>query len=203
MVHRNSGGYFPIIQIHLFKQPMASSKESWKEIKITAKGRRTRYGISSRGRICSFNTGLKEKKVLKGTIVNGYPALKLKIQGRDFQYYVHKLVAEYFCGKPSRSKPYVIHRDFNRLNNKASNLRWASGEEVQAHQQKSPRVKSYRERTRQKGHKLTAGKVQQIKAKIFSPKRVIRMKDIAKQFGISEMQLYRIKSGENWSHIKK
>jgi hypothetical protein len=25
---------------------------------------------------------------------------------------------------------------------------------------------------------------------------------IAKQFGISETQLYRIKSGENWSHIK-
>ena len=28
------------------------------------------------------------------------------------------------------------------------------------------------------------------------------MRLIAKQFGISEMQLYRIKSGENWSHVK-
>jgi hypothetical protein len=25
---------------------------------------------------------------------------------------------------------------------------------------------------------------------------------IAKQFGVSEMQISRIKSGENWSHIK-
>ena len=25
---------------------------------------------------------------------------------------------------------------------------------------------------------------------------------IAKQFGISEMQLYRIKSGENWGNVK-
>ena len=28
------------------------------------------------------------------------------------------------------------------------------------------------------------------------------MRIIAKQFGISEMQLYRIKSGENWGHVK-
>jgi hypothetical protein len=34
------------------------------------------------------------------------------------------------------------------------------------------------------------------------PNRKTRLKLIAKQFGISEMQLYRIKSGENWGHIK-
>jgi hypothetical protein len=28
------------------------------------------------------------------------------------------------------------------------------------------------------------------------------MKQIAEHFGISEMQLYRIKSGENWGHVK-
>jgi hypothetical protein len=28
------------------------------------------------------------------------------------------------------------------------------------------------------------------------------MKQIADHFGISEMQLYRIKSGENWGHVK-
>jgi hypothetical protein len=28
------------------------------------------------------------------------------------------------------------------------------------------------------------------------------MKILARQFGVSEMQLYRIKSGENWSSVK-
>jgi hypothetical protein len=28
------------------------------------------------------------------------------------------------------------------------------------------------------------------------------LKKIAEQFDISEMQLYRIKSGENWGHVK-
>jgi hypothetical protein len=41
-----------------------------------------------------------------------------------------------------------------------------------------------------------------LKRKIFDPKRKSRLKIIAKQFGISEMQLYRIKSGENWGHVK-
>ena len=41
-----------------------------------------------------------------------------------------------------------------------------------------------------------------IKKKIFDPNRRTRMRLIAKQFGISEMQLYRIKSGENWGSVK-
>jgi len=39
------------------------------------------------------------------------------------------------------------------------------------------------------------------KRKLLDPKRKTRMKIMAKQFGVSEMQLYRIKSGENWGHI--
>jgi len=49
--------------------------------------------------------------------------------------------------------------------------------------------------------KLTETKVKLIKRKIFDPNRRTRMKMIAKQFGISEMQLYRIKSGENWGSV--
>ena len=52
-----------------------------------------------------------------------------------------------------------------------------------------------------KGHKLTVAIVKQIKKKIFSKSRTQSMKAIAEQFRISEMQLYRIKSGENWAHV--
>ena len=51
------------------------------------------------------------------------------------------------------------------------------------------------------GHKLNATQVMRIKKMIADPERKTRMKMIAKQFNISEMQLYRIKSGENWGHI--
>jgi predicted DNA binding protein len=52
------------------------------------------------------------------------------------------------------------------------------------------------------GAKLTESKVRLLKKKIFDPNRKTRLKMLAKQFGISEMQLYRIKSGENWGHVK-
>jgi len=40
-----------------------------------------------------------------------------------------------------------------------------------------------------------------IKKKLLDPNRKTRMKMLAHQFRISEMQLYRIKSGENWGHV--
>jgi AraC-like DNA-binding protein len=73
---------------------------------------------------------------------------------------------------------------------------------MELHQQKSPAVLAYRSLNRKQGHKLTDVTVKRIKQLIFDKKRVRTMKQIAAQFGISEMQLYRIKSGENWSHVK-
>lgn len=175
--------------------------EKWKEIKVSVKGQTTRYAISNLGRIKSFKQKMEEGRLLKGTVVNGYPALKLKIKDKDLQFYIHKLVAEYFVKKGGKNKSYVIHKDHDKLNNRWTNLVWVDQESMKAHQQKSPLVKSYRERTRVKGHKLTASKVKDIKQRIFAKNRQVRLKDIAKKFGISEMQLYRIKSGENWSHI--
>ena len=177
-------------------------KEQWKEIKLGIKFERTHYAVSNLGRIASFKGTLEDKKILKGTRVNGYAALKLKIKDKDVQCYVHKLVAQHFHKKPGKKQTFVIHLDYSKLNNKVSNLRWASREELDKHQQKSPIVKAYQAKRRLKGHKLTAGKVKEIKQKIFSEKRQLRLKDIASKFGISEMQLYRIKSGKNWGHVK-
>jgi DeoR/GlpR family transcriptional regulator of sugar metabolism len=52
------------------------------------------------------------------------------------------------------------------------------------------------------GHKLTVTRVMLIKKLLASPKQTTRLKMIAKQFGVSEMQIRRIKSGENWGYIK-
>ncbi|MFM9026986.1 MAG: hypothetical protein ACKOQ6_03215, partial [Bacteroidota bacterium] len=68
-------------------------------------------------------------------------------------------------------------------------------------QQSSPAVVRYRRQTLKKGPKLTVDQVRRIKRLVAAPGRNFLLKDIARQFGISEMQLYRIKSGENWSHV--
>jgi DNA-directed RNA polymerase specialized sigma subunit len=63
-------------------------------------------------------------------------------------------------------------------------------------------VLAYRSVNRKQGHKLTDVMVKKIKQMMDDKKRTKTMKNIAAHFGISEMQLYRIKSGENWSHVK-
>lgn len=178
------------------------SNEIWKEVVINTRKQRTHYAVSSLGRICSFKEKPGDGKLLNGTLVNGYPALKLKINHKDYQFYIHKLVAEYFVKGGSANRTFVLHLDHNKLNNKQKNLKWANRKEVEEHQQKSPLVKAYRARTREKGHKLTAAKVKAIKQQIFSGSRRITMRQIADKFNISEMQLYRIKNGENWAHVK-
>jgi len=58
-----------------------------------------------------------------------------------------------------------------------------------------------KERNPYKGHKQNATQVKRLKQKIFDPSRKTRYRILAKQFNISEIQLYRIKSGENWGHV--
>lgn len=41
-----------------------------------------------------------------------------------------------------------------------------------------------------------------IKKMLARPEQKTRLKMIAKQFGVSEMQIRRIASGENWGHVK-
>jgi hypothetical protein len=135
--------------------------------------------------------------------MGGYPTLKLKPEGRNMTLFVHRLVAEAFIPQKSARHNYVIHLDYDKENNAIKNLRWATKEEMEKHQQKSPAVLAYRSINRRKGHKLTDTVVKRIKQMIEDKNRRMTMREIADHFDISEMQLYRIKSGENWGHVKK
>lgn len=180
--------------------------EEWKELHFPEGALRKRYAVSNFGRLMSFETKIEEGRLMRCGLVGGYPAFRPKPFGKYKTLYVHRLVGEQFITRPSPSHEFIIHVDYDKQHNHASNLKWATKKEMEAHQQLSPFVLESREKRKlrkpQKGHKLTATDVMRIKKMIFNPKRKTRMKIIAKQFGISEMQLYRIKSGENWGHVK-
>lgn len=76
-----------------------------------------RYAIDDSGNV--YSNGRKMKPYL---LNSGYLAIKLQLKGKRFHYLIHRLVAEYFlegCG-------VVDHIDGNRLNNRASNLRYCT-----------------------------------------------------------------------------
>jgi hypothetical protein len=176
--------------------------EKWKAVKLDSGEFRFKYAVSDRGRLASFKTNVMEGNLLRGTLMGGYPTLKLKPAGENLTLFLHRLVAEAFIANRSSKKVYVIHLNYNKEDNSVKNLRWATKEEMEAHQQKSPAVLAYRSINRKKGHKLTEGVVRKIKEMINNKNRKKTMREIAEHFEISEMQLYRIKSGENWGHVK-
>ncbi|QEH40050.1 NUMOD4 domain-containing protein [Chitinophaga sp. XS-30] len=177
--------------------------EVWKDLQIKNKAAlRKRYAVSNMGRVISYRESIEDGKLLTGSTVEGYTVLNIKPADTYQSLYLHREVAKLFSPKSGRSQKYVIHLDFDKKNNKVSNLRWASKEEMEKHQQKSPAKLAYKEkqRNRLKGLKLNVAKVKSIKRLLEKPGRKT-MKQIAEQFDISEMQLYRIKSGENWGHV--
>lgn len=179
--------------------------EEWKELVFEEGALRKRYAISNYGRIVSYVDEISSGDLIKGGVLQGYTTLPMRPYGKSKTFYVHKLVAELFHEKENDNQVYVIHLDYNKKNNFYKNLRWADKNEMLAHQKDNPLVIESREkqrgRTMVKGQKLTATQVLRLKMKINDPNRKTRLKMLAKQFGISEMQLYRIKSGENWGHI--
>ena len=89
------------------------------------------------------------------------------------------------------------------MGNNIKNLRWTTLEQMIDHQQGSPAKIAYKEKQANKteGLKLTATQVKKIKTILNNKNRNITIKQLAKNYGVSEMTMYRIKSGENWGRI--
>ena len=109
-------------------------------------------------------------------------------------------MASHFLEKESDNQIYVVHLDYDKENNALENLKWATKREKELHQFSNPNWESIvKKRSRNIG-KLSEGKVRIIKRQLKNKRTRITM--IAKRFGVSDMQIHRIKSGENWSHVK-
>ena len=56
---------------------------------------------------------------------SGYERIGLTKNGKQEQFYIHRLVAQHYIPNPE-NLPIADHIDFNRTNNDVSNLRWFS-----------------------------------------------------------------------------
>lgn len=180
--------------------------EIWKQLQFSGyKLLRKKYAVSSLGRAASYAEGVNEDgKILNGSLTSGYRTLNLHLQQGNGTIYLHREIAKQFCKKPSPKYKFVIHLNHKKEDNNFKNLKWATMDEVGSHQQKSPQKIAYKKRQADKteGLKLNVIKVKAIKDAIKDPKRKLTYKQMAEKYAVSEMTLYRIKSGENWSKVK-
>ena len=180
--------------------------EVWKPLVFKgSRELRNRYAISSAGRVASYKEDvLKDGKILNGSLTTGYRTLNLHRPGQKGTLYIHRELAKLFLKKPSTRHRYVIHSNHNKLDNSVKNLRWATVEEMIEHQQHSPAKIAYKKKqaNRDTGLKLTSLQVKKIKDLLNNPNRRMTIKQLAAKYEVSEMTMYRIKSGENWARVR-
>lgn len=170
-----------------------------------------RYAVSNHGRLISFTENFMDGNVLKGSYADGYKIFRYgkSVNGkRSYKtLFIYKLVAEFFIPKTSDEQQHVLHLDYVRDNDLVKNLKWATYQEKLEHHKRSPHVinsmkKLVEHNIKADGRKLTTTSVIRLKKILSRPNQNTRIRILAKQFGISEMQIHRIKRGENWGHIK-
>ena len=128
----------------------------------------------------------------------------LKERTINYQSLIHRLVANYFLKKPDAKQTIVAHLNYDKLNNRVSNLKWMTPEENYEHQQNSPYVieekqeRQHRRKENSKATKLTVTKVMLLKKMLNQGKPI---KQLVKQFKVTDTQIFRIKRGENWADI--
>ncbi len=155
----------------------------WKKFKFWYRT----FEVNEKGKIRN-----EKEVILKGSKhKNGFRIINMRLKDDkgEITYkglLIHQVVAECWIENPE-SKPFVIHKDGDLLNNKAENLEWATPSEKIMHQKKLGRFGN---------SKLSTKEVLQIKRLLDKKEKPII--EIAKEFNVSHTQIQRIKRGENW-----
>ena len=86
-----------------------------------------KYAISSMGRLASYTDNLvKDGLLLKGSDIEGYKVLRLRVDGKYVAFLFHRLVAEYFIKKRKPGHTLVIHINYKKQDNHVQNLKCIS-----------------------------------------------------------------------------
>ena len=184
------------------KKAKSLKGERWKKIETPRPTLKMDYYVSNLGRLKSRSKTDRSEHILNPTPdAKDYLKSSIKLEGGSYGLYVHMAVAKYWSKKP-RKAGYnrYIHKNLNRLNNKASNIVWVTDDEWREYVKK--RAKKYGYKPHRKGGKpkLTEAQVIRIK-KHLAVGRMTKSK-IAAKFSVSHTQINRIEAGENWARLE-
>jgi hypothetical protein len=117
-------------------EPQYTPEELAQERWLPATGYEGLYSVSDLGRVRreAGTYGCKNGRILKHALtLDGYHFIGMSKNNKSTQYYVHKLVATLFIPNPNELRE-ADHEDRDHDNNRASNLRWATGSQNNANQ---------------------------------------------------------------------
>lgn len=168
-------------------------KEIWKDIT----GYEGLYSVSNKGKVKNIITNriLRPAPARRGKHKCGHAQICLRKEGASKYFNLGRLVATYFLPNPL-NLPKVIHIDNDMDNNEVSNLKWATNIGTMQHAITSGLVCQRGENSGLS--KYTDKDVLEIRDK-FS--KGVNKHDLAKEYGMSLSNIYRIINREIWTHI--
>ncbi len=162
------------------------------------------YEVSELGRVRSLDRVVRSRYrsnwKMTGRIIRpsrdggGYLGVNLSANGRKCRGVIHRLVLAAFVG-PIPDGHEVDHWDFDRANNRLSNLRYATSEKNRR------RIDDNGRRPKGENHNssfLTAVQVREIRLRCANGER---QRSVAQSFGISQGHVGLIVSRRRWAHL--
>lgn len=138
---------------------------------------------------------------LKKRVIRGYYKHCLSVDGKVYDIYTHRIVASAFVENKD-NKPFVNHIDGNKLNNHYTNLEWVTSSENMKHAYNAGLLNceaAFKKGSQNISSKLKDSDVIQIKDLL---RNEIPVYLISCLFNVSTTSIYKIKLGQQWSHIK-
>ena len=159
------------------------------EVWLSVSGYEGHYWVSNLGRIKS------KFKILAPSVSGNYAHVTLSVGNEKTTHRVHVLVLASFCGDAPFPGAQAAHNDGNSLNNRLTNLRWASTFENQAdverHGRRCKGVDVY-------GAVLTDADVREIRKRTSNGER---NRPIAEDYGVSISTIHLIRHEKTWRHV--
>lgn len=177
-------------------------KETWKSINECGEF----YEVSSFGNIraldrwCNTKGGVKQLRFghpMKQKITCGYYYCALSYGKKMRNLRVHRIVAVAFVPNPE-NKPYVNHKNGNKLDNRTENLEWVTAKENSQHAINELGISQIGEKHH--ATKFTSQDIVDIR-NMYKPK-IFDYHDIAAIYKVHPTTIGYICRRKNWSHIK-
>lgn len=173
--------------------------EIWKPIE----GHNGAYEVSNTGKVRSWKghnqncPKRKTPKLLNQFVNNGYYKISLHNKGNTKRgIAIHRIVSEAFIPN-TENKPFVNHKDGNKLNNHVSNLEWCTPQENHEHAAKTGLMERGEDRH---CSKLTKPDVIAIR-KIYNSEKDVSQRVLARQYNVSQRLIWNIVNNVSWVHV--
>jgi hypothetical protein len=172
--------------------------EVWKDVV----GFEFYYEVSNTGYIRrkAGSSHLKPKNLKMRYDADGYCRVNLKVKQKSNSKFFHRIIAMAFLDNPE-NKPQVNHINGIKHDNRLENLEWATRSENRVHAYRTGlQTGKSRQGIKCNFHKLTEMQVKDIRKRYH--KRVVTMKELAKEYSVSEACINNIISKKNWGWLQ-